>query len=252
MIIPIYQPQGSSSHLLAQQIGQKHGAKATHTGTLDPMAEGVLIVLTGEDRFNKAKYTEWQKEYQFEILFGFSTDTHDLLGLITDQKCLTLHDTPYTIHDPQLIIDLKNTLNDFIGPQTQLMPTFSAKRVEGKSGFDLGKQGAQLTQKQQVEIFDLHFNQLKQINNQELLATITKKISKVDGDFRQTKILDQWRNKVTASDQTYLIAQLTTTTSKRTYIRGLVRDIAEKLNIPATTFSIIRAKNGPYSIEDYK
>ena len=68
MILPIYQHQGSSSHMLARQVGQQYGEKATHTGTLDPMAEGVLIVLTGQDRFNKSKYTDWQKVYKIEEL----------------------------------------------------------------------------------------------------------------------------------------------------------------------------------------
>ena len=45
MVIPIYQPLGASTHQIAKRIGEKYGEKATHTGTLDPLAEGVVIVL---------------------------------------------------------------------------------------------------------------------------------------------------------------------------------------------------------------
>lgn len=246
MIIPIYQTQGQSSHLLAQAIGKKYHTKATHTGTLDPMAEGVLIVLTDQDRFNKSKYADWKKTYQFEILFGFSTDSHDLLGITTDQKNINLP-------DEKSAEQLKVILPHFMGKQRQLIPTFSAKRVNGKSGFDIGKKGDQLNHEQRIEIFNIHFNQLNRLSGIELLTQIKEKIKKVKGDFRQQDILDNWQTTLTTEKfktQKFVIAQLTAQTSKRTYIRGLVRDISQKMELPATTFSIIRTQNGPYTIKD--
>ncbi len=55
--------------------------KMTYAGRLDPMAEGVLIVLVGEECKNKDKYLGLDKEYEFEILWGFETDTYDILGI---------------------------------------------------------------------------------------------------------------------------------------------------------------------------
>ena len=51
--------------------------KMTYAGRLDPMAEGVLIVLVGEECLNKEKYLGLDKEYEFEVLFGFRTDTYE-------------------------------------------------------------------------------------------------------------------------------------------------------------------------------
>lgn len=82
MIIPVYQPLGSSTHVLAQKVGKIYNSKATHTGTLDPMADGVILVLTGKDRFDKQIHTDAQKTYHFSILWGVQTDSLDLLGLI--------------------------------------------------------------------------------------------------------------------------------------------------------------------------
>ncbi|KKR79021.1 MAG: tRNA pseudouridine synthase B [Candidatus Nomurabacteria bacterium GW2011_GWA2_40_9] len=55
----------------------------TYAGRLDPMASGLLIILAGEECKNKEKYLNLDKEYEFEILFGFQTDTYDILGKIT-------------------------------------------------------------------------------------------------------------------------------------------------------------------------
>lgn len=59
--------------------------KMTYAGRLDPMAEGELLVLVGEECYEKEKYLGLDKEYEFDILFGFGTDTYDILGL-TDLK----------------------------------------------------------------------------------------------------------------------------------------------------------------------
>ena len=240
MIIPTYKPIGSSSHQLAKQIGERHGEKATHTGTLDPMAEGVLVVLTGEDRFKKGKYSNWQKTYRFQILFGISTDSNDLLGLIKN------------ISDKKINTDnLKKILAKFIGKQIQTVPAFSAQRIDGKSGFDLAKENKKFDlQKNNIEIFSLNIvDELKDISNKELLKYINKTIPLVEGDFRQQEILDNWRS-ILEKESSFQLATLEATTSKRTYIRSLASDIGQKLEIQATTFSIIRTQNGPFSTKN--
>ncbi len=108
MIIPVYKPLGSSTHLLAKKTGDIYQTKATHTGTLDPMANGVVVVLTAEDRFKKSKLANWKKTYEFEILWGATTDSHDLLGLITQ-----------TSQAPVDLKKLEEALHNFTGNITQ-------------------------------------------------------------------------------------------------------------------------------------
>ena len=60
----------------------------TYAGRLDPMASGVLLVLAGEETKNKDKYLGLDKEYDFEILFGFATDTYDILGKVIKARNL--------------------------------------------------------------------------------------------------------------------------------------------------------------------
>ncbi len=57
-------------------------AKMTYAGRLDPMASGLLIILIGDEVKNKEKYLKLNKEYEFEVLFGFATDTYDILGKV--------------------------------------------------------------------------------------------------------------------------------------------------------------------------
>ncbi|MEX2029185.1 MAG: hypothetical protein WD963_01745, partial [Candidatus Paceibacterota bacterium] len=64
-------------------------AKMTYAGRLDPMARGLLLVLSGEEVKKKEKYLALPKEYEFDILFGFSTDTYDILGKIENSTILT-------------------------------------------------------------------------------------------------------------------------------------------------------------------
>ncbi len=241
MLIPVFKPLGLSSHQLAKKIGVDLNEKATHTGTLDPMAEGVLIVLTGEDRLKKTEYSSWQKTYQFKILVGIETDTHDLLGLIKniDHK---------KINQPIFEKNLKS----FIGQQKQLVPKFSAQRINGQSGFDLAKKNQPFKlQKNNIEIFSLEILNIETINSGELLAYITKTIALVTGDFRQAEILAKWEQTLT-DQQKFELITVEVVTSKRTYIRALVRDLSKTLNIPLTTYAIIRTQNGPFGLKNCK
>lgn len=218
--------------------------KATHTGTLDPMAEGVVIVLTDKDRFKKTKFSDCKKTYKFQIIFGISTDSNDLLGLQTE------------IIKNKIVKSLENEikplLSTFLGKQIQTQPAFSAQRVKGKSGFDLAKKNINFElKKNNIEIFTLKILQTEFININEIESNIKNKISKIPGNFRQKEILKNWEQsfeKLKFSKINELpIITLNATVSKRTYIRSLVRDILQIINIPGTTFSITRTKQGIYS-----
>lgn len=254
MIIPVWKKLGESTHLLAQQIGQfvaqktqnLEDQKATHTGTLDPMAEGVVVVLTGEDRFNKTEFSNNLKEYQFSIVFGVSTDSHDVLGL---QTKVISHQKEFE----KLAEKLTTIIPSFIGPQIQQQPAFSAQRISGKSAFDIAKtqQQQMALQKNEITIHSLKIIDEKTISTSELLHQITEKIKLVSGNFRQTEITKHWvktcqlleKNGTTNLPLITFEAHVT----KRTYIRAIVRDISQKIGIPATTFHIIRTKNGEFS-----
>lgn len=249
MITPLYQPLGSSSHRLAARLSQMGGQKTTHTGTLDPMAEGVLVCLSGEERFEKEKFADWQKTYHFSILWGVSTDSHDLLGLPV------VGDSGENLAE-HLRTNLPATLARLVGRRKQLQPAFSARRLQGKSAFDLAKTKAGREvlaanlRPRAIEIFDLRFDGLKTIEKGSLEKYLSTTIGLVQGDFRQPQILAAWQKVLPKLPAKLILTHQRAVTSRRTYIRGLVRDLGQDLGIASTTFHILRSVNGPYSIAD--
>lgn len=261
MIIPVWKKIGESTHLLAKKTGAKissktqdlNNLKATHTGTLDPMAEGVVVVLTGNDRYNKSNFPTWKKIYQFEILIGVETDSQDLLGLqsVIDKS----FNVPNNVMKRENILNqINNVLPTFIGKQRQQQPKFSAQRVNGKSAFDLAKQQQKFEIKtNDIEIFSLKMFDSKYIEIEKLEKVISKKISLITGDFRQSEILKNWQKtflELSDESTSLLIINFEAIVSKKTYIRSLVRDLRNLINIPMTTFSITRTNEGPYSKKD--
>lgn len=240
MIIPVYKPVGASTHLLAKKAGDIYQTKATHTGTLDPMADGVVVVLTAEDRFKKSELTDWKKTYEFEILWGISTDTHDLLGLTTKigQKQINVK-------------ELEKILPKFTGAISQQLPKFSAQRISGESYFDQAKkQIAFIPRSENIQIHSLELKNSYAINKLQLQNYIKSRVNLVKGNFRQPQILAKWQQAIPHLSEKLIVTKLITTTSKKAYIRSLVRDISKELSIPATTYSLTRTANGDYLIKD--
>lgn len=254
MIVPVYKPIGASTHQLAALVGACYQEKATHTGTLDPMADGVVIVLTGQDRFQKEKLARQWKTYQFEVLVGVKTDSHDLLGL--PQLSLSTLRKVHQMDDQKIITNIKSILPNYLGQQTQKRPRFSAKRIGGKSAFDKAKENKQFDAgTQRVYVHDIKLIDSKRYNLPTLQKEVIEKLQTVTGDFRQKQILQEW-NKLfqnlasSGENQSGLLLTLEARVGRRTYIRALVRDIFQELKLPATTFSLTRTINGPYNISD--
>lgn len=252
MIIPIYQRLGQSSHRLAQSVGEKLGKPATHTGTLDPMAEGVLIVLTGEDRLHKSAYSKWQKTYQFSNIWGVTTDSLDVLGLVTEWQPME-----QSSEVAQLESAARAVIPQLVGQRHQIMPAFSAKRISGESYFDMAKRGDPVpTITQTITIHSLELLRIETITSAQILTHVSDKISKVSGDFRQEACLARWHKKLTPlltnSSITWPVFHWQATVSHRTYIRALVNEISQLVGTPSTTFSITRTHNGEYLLRDCK
>ena len=243
-IMPIWQPVGCSTHLIAKKVSDKLKIKTSHTGTLDPLAQGVIIILTGEERLKKYEYAEWLKSYEFDIVFGYSTDTYDPMGMITN-------------NDPAPRVDFKaleKELKKFKGDYSQTVPYFSAIKVKGKSMHE----HARADQLDDVEvpvrsgkILKIDLLQASNITIPDFVETSVSNISKVVGDFRQKQIIKQWKEIAkTNKGQILQLATINVQLTKGLYVRSLTVDIANRLNSAALCTNIIRTKNGEYSQEN--
>lgn len=239
-ILPFWQEIGTSTSIIAKRVSEKLGVPTSHTGTLDPMASGVVLILKGDEYFNKEKYIQKNKTYEFDILFGFDTDTHDGLGLVTK-----IMEADSFIEKENLI----NILNSFKGMYHQKYPEFSSKKVSGKSLWEYKRQGLKVPEIYiDGEIHEIEVLNIKEVLGSEEIIKIKEQVSNIKGNFRQEEILAQYD--ATKFPNTFTIVSLRVAMSRGMYVRGLVRDIATKLNTFGIVTNLVRIKDGEYSKEN--
>ena len=100
-----------------------------------------------------------------------------------------------------------------------------------------------------VELSQLQYLGYSIISSLELLQQQQSAVSQVVGDFRQNEVINNWQ-KTISSNTPFLITHHQVTTSPGTYVRQLVQDLAKELQLPATTWEIIRTVNGPFEKQD--
>ena len=218
--------------------------KMTYAGRLDPMASGVLLILLGEETKKKEKYLKLGKEYKFEVLFGFSTDTYDILGKVLNNYELKIIN--YELKK-KIIKELKNFTGKFI----QKYPMYSSKTVKGKPLFSYARNFEEVEiPTREVNVESLKFLKIRKINNKKLLENIEKRIKKIKGDFRQEEILETWQKELKLGlsslkkKKFFYVASFKIKCGSGTYVRGIANSLGEKIEIPALAFSIDRTKVG--------
>ncbi len=119
--------------------------KIGHTGTLDPLAEGVLVICIGKYTKLVNEITSYDKEYIAEVKLGILTDTLDITGNILEEKS-------YHIDEVQII----DVLNSFKGIQMQEVPKYSAVKINGKKLYEYARNNIDITlPKREVNISEI-------------------------------------------------------------------------------------------------
>ncbi len=232
--------------------------KMTYAGRLDPMAEGVLIALVGDETKNREAYTSLPKEYVFEWIFGLETDTYDLLGLVKASKVAPAFFEDSLRSNSSQNADATSSLLekyfvDSVGKFSQKYPPFSSKVVGGKSLFSLAKAGRIFEKdlpSHEVEIYESEYLGSREIFKDELLKIIEERVESISGDFRQKQILLDWKNRLSKSErETFIIYKARVAVSSGFYVRQFVHDIGGHFKTKAVTFSIARTKVGSYKAD---
>ena len=242
-IIIVNKPQWYTSFDVIAKVRKKLNTKRIgHTGTLDPMATGVLVLCVGKATSLVESLTSEDKVYKTTIRLGIETDTADLTGRITkyidDGQILEntalnnmeLDDTEKNIKyisdiasinynnnmtfSDDFIFDfdekeIEQVLNDFVGTQEQVPPMYSSIKVDGKKLYEYARSGKKVdVPSRKIEIyniFDISYNHKNEIS-------------------------------------------YTVHCSKGTYIRTLNEDIAKRLGVIGTTQKLERIKTGNYDV----
>jgi tRNA pseudouridine(55) synthase len=229
----------------------------TYAGRLDPLAEGVLLVLVGEAVHRKEEFLNLKKEYEVEVLFGFETDTCDVLGLVNDSIGLSSlrmrgsMDSRLHGNDNAEASGMERILKNFIGKNVFEYPQYSSKPVNGKPLFSLARsgelEGVEIP-KREVEIYNLEILNWREINSKDLLKDIEEKIAKVSGDFRQEEIISKWKEVLESVDENFQIVKIKAEVSSGTYMRTLAHEWGKALGVPALAYHIVRTKIDSYGL----
>lgn len=150
--LPIFKPVGPTSHDIVAKIRRllPRGVKVGHTGTLDPFAEGVLIISVGKaTKFTDAVH-ELPKQYTATLRLGIQTDTLDPTGTITEK-----------VPVPAITAEqIDQASAKFLGRFPQMPPIYSAKKVGGKKSYELARRNQAVTlEPRTVEIMKLDLRQ---------------------------------------------------------------------------------------------
>ena len=217
-ILIVDKPIGLTSHDVVARLRRILKTKRIgHTGTLDPFATGVLVMLVGKATRLAQFLDRDAKEYEAVIRFGFETDTGDGTGRRKakgeGRKAEELK-----------IEEIENVLAIFRGEIEQTPPMYSAKKVDGKKLYELARKGVEIERKPvKVSIYEL-----KIIEPQRAQRNTEK------------EIIDQ---KPKTEDYALRVA-----CSAGTYVRTLAEDIGKKIGVGAHLAELRRTKAGKFDL----
>lgn len=219
----------------------------SYAGRLDPMAEGVLLVLTGDENKNRRLYLGLEKEYRCDVLFGWSTDTYDILGKLERAPTKTRH--------PRISAgSLLQATAALVGEREEKYPPYSSKTVDGKPLHEWAREGRvdDITiPTHTVTVFESALLGLRTERIEKLWQNIDVEIARVRGDFRQKEIRDTWWEHIRPMyGETCDIATMHFRVSTGTYIRSCAHKLGEQIGIPALAFRIIRSRVGMYTASE--
>lgn len=136
-IVNIHKEAGFTSHdVVAKMRGICKQKKIGHTGTLDPMATGVLPICLGSATKLCDMLTDKDKEYVTELLLGQVTDTQDVTGQILQEQEVQVTEE-----------EVRQVIESFVGEYEQLPPMYSALKVNGKRLYELAREGKEVERK---------------------------------------------------------------------------------------------------------
>lgn len=236
-IINLHKPPGPTSHDMVDVVRHVTGEKTVgHAGTLDPFAEGVLLILVGREATRRQKeFMALPKTYIATLHLGATSDTDDLTGRITNHDIRSMGNTFVTpakagvqnlnpgsrIESGMTREKIESILRMFIGDIEQTPPIYSAIKLKGKKAYELARKGIALTLKSRK----VHIERI-------------------------TLLHYEWPK-----------LEIEVACGSGTYIRALARDIGQKLRPPSHEASagqgcgayvekLTRTRVGPYTTEN--
>ena len=216
-LILVYKKKGKTSRNVVENISKKYGVKAGHIGTLDPMAKGLLPVLVGNTCKLSKYLMEHDKTYLVEMKFGYNTETLDIEGEILEEDKLFRENN---IVDNKFFDMIIMAMKKELGSKKQIPPIYSAKKLNGKKLYEIAR-------KDKEKAIEMAKEKAKEITIYNMYDISLKEL---------------WDN-----DPKDIVLSFKVECSSGTYIRSLVRDIAENMGTIAIMTDLRRIAVGNYN-----
>ncbi|MFN0138702.1 MAG: tRNA pseudouridine(55) synthase TruB [Pyrinomonadaceae bacterium] len=211
-ILIIDKPAGLTSHDVVSRVRKILRTKRVgHTGTLDPFATGVLVLLVGRATRLAQFLDKDEKEYAAVVRFGFETDTGDMTGMRNAECGLPVDELSQRLE----AVDWNTMFDKFRGAIQQIPPMYSAKKVAGKKLYEHARKGEAIERK-----------------------AINVAISKLetDGKLTENSELGTWN------------LELRVACSAGTYVRTLAEDIGRAIGTGAHLVELRRTRAGRFDL----
>ena len=220
-----------------------------YAGRLDPMASGKLLVLIGEECKQQTKYHSLDKEYVFEVLFGVSSDTSDVLGRLTTEQPTKFNSA-----------DITTVAKKLVGSVALPYPAFSSKTVQGKPLHTWTLEGRldeiTIPTKESV-VHTLQLTDLRTESAEAIYQTVSQKIETIPpvtearkalgNDFRRVDVRQDWQHFIdTQRGNQFQIATFRCVATSGTYMRTLAQLLGTELGSTGLAYSIHRTTIGQY------
>ena len=216
-LILVYKRKGKTSRNVVENISKKYGVKAGHIGTLDPMAKGLLPVLVGNTCKLSKYLMEHDKTYLVEMKFGYNTETLDIEGEILEEDKSFRENN---IVDNEFFDMIITAMKKELGSKKQIPPIYSAKKLNGKKLYEIAR-------KDKEKAIEMAKEKAKEITIYNMYDISLKEL---------------WDN-----DPKDIVLSFKVECSSGTYIRSLVRDIAENMGTIAIMTDLRRIAVGNYN-----
>ena len=221
-LLLVNKPKGISSFDVIRILRKKLGAKKMgHAGTLDPLAEGLMLIGVGDEGTKTlSNYLKLPKTYIAEILIGERRTTADMEGQIVEEKNA----------DALNCDEVKKVLEKMAGRINLPVPIFSAVKVKGEPLYKIARE---TLKKEGIAALDKLTQTAPQKEMEVLVAKFISCRCRVSGDKKDR-----------------LLVKAEFEVSSGTYIRSLAEELGARLGYPAALFSLIRTKIGEFKLEE--
>ena len=217
-IIIVNKSKGYTSHDIVAKVKKITGEKVGHTGTLDPLATGVLPILIGKGTLCSKYLMNHDKTYKVLLKLGIKKSTGDEEGEIIQEETV----------DEEILDErnVKTVLNSFLGEQMQIPPIYSAIKVKGKKLYEYARKGQKVEiEPRKITIYDIKLLKINKVSSEiqfevscskgTYIRSLCEDIAKKMGTVGYMKELQRTRVGIFTIEQSVLVEDLTKETIEK-------------------------------------